>query len=199
MFTVRMYWTTTGGGLATDKFERSLGQLEARFYSVSVQSYVDNRLADTSYLSFRVAEGPAAGSAKNIDSVSNSPAAPSAGDNVDLRIEGKWPTAGYELVCIILASRQREVTLDMYWQSPTTPVTQVETPYQHVSTLHNVSEGTYRVTVRSHLDGVPVDSESLTFEVSGSDPGLPGDDWPWWPWGDWPGIGDWTGGYRGLP
>jgi hypothetical protein len=26
-----------------------------------------------------------------------------------------------------------------------------------------------------------------------------GGNWPWWSWGDWPGIGDWTGSYRGLP
>jgi hypothetical protein len=199
MFTVRLYWTTTGGGLPTSEFERLLGTLEARFYSVSVQSYVDNRLVDTAYVTFRVTEGPAPGLTKSIDNVSYSPAAPSAGDNVTLIVAGKWPTAGHDLVCIILASRQREVTLDMHWQSPTTPVAQVETPYQHASTLHNVSEGTYNVTVRCHLDGVLVDWASLTFEVSASDPSLPGGNWPWWPWGNWPGIGDWAGGYRGLP
>jgi hypothetical protein len=200
MFTVRLYWTETSGAASTQDYTKSLGQLEARLYSVSVQSYVDNRLADTAHVTFRVAEAPTPGPNKNIDSVSYSPASPSAGDNVTLTVDGTWPTKGYKLGTTVLSSRQQDVTFDMHWARPKSAVAQVMTPYQQEATLHGVTEGTYSVTVRSYLDNILVDWTSLSIEVSAANQDSPDGGWPWWPWGgDWPDIGDWSGGHRGLP
>jgi len=192
MFTVNVYWIDPADGDSSTAgsqpvhHDEPLGTLSPGRYLVSIQSFYRGRLADVDYVSFRVSEAPPPWASENIDNVWIEPEDPTTSDTVTLNVSGKWPASGFSLHRMIMVAIQREVTLQMYWSSPTGAVLPVVTPYESATILRHLIEGTYTVRVECNLDDQLVDWADMSFEVKPADGGSPpdGDGWPWdgWPW-----------------
>ena len=196
--TVKMYWNdlpdgdSGSAGSPPMQHEEPLGVLAPGAYSVSIQSFYQGRFVDADRLSFRVTKASLPGPMKNIDSVWIEPEEPTTGDTVALHVAGQWPTTGYSLNAVVMLASQGNVTLEMYWKSPSGPVATAVTPYDYEAALRNLREGTYAVRVESNLDRQLVDWAEMSFEVMPAPPDSTPDD-PGWPWNVWPwDFGDWS-------
>lgn len=179
MITVKLYWEDSPIGGSGSQRLVPLGPLEMGRYTVFVQSYFEGRFTDMEHLVLQVAQGAGPGPDSCIEEVYILPENPSTSDSVKLHVEGKWPTSGYELTASIISAINNQITVMMYWTSPTGQVLPVETPYHKTITLGPLLEGAAYVTVRCYLDNAPKATEVLTFQVEADDGG-------WWPWDGWP-------------
>lgn len=179
MITVKLYWKASAiGGIGPGSQQSvSLGALPAGRYTVHVQSFYEGRFADMEHLSFQVtkSDGPPNGCIEEVYIV---PENPTTSGPVTLHVKGTWPTSGYRQIGWVKSTINNQITVSMYWTSPTGQVLQVETPYHKTTSLGPLLEGTAHLVVRCYLDNVSKATEILTFEVA---PGTGG-----WPWDGWP-------------
>lgn len=179
MITVKLYWKASAiGGIGPGSQQSvSLGTLAAGRYTVYVQSFYEGRFADMEHLSLQVTPGN--GESDCLEEVYIVPESPTASSPVTLHVKGKWPTSGYKQTALVKSTINNQITVSMYWTSPTGQVIQVETPYHKTTSLGPLMEGTAHLIVRCYLDNVSKATEIMTFEVA---PGSGG----WWPWDGWP-------------
>jgi len=184
MITVKLYWKEPpGDGGPPALYLGSLGLLPKGRYFLSVQSYCQDRFADTESLSFNVTPGSPSDN-KQIEEVWVQPAEPTTDETVMLHISGLWPTPGYTLVGTSLKIFGTSVTFDMHWFEPDDDeVIQVITPYEKVVNLHRLTEGLHTVRINCYLERRRVDFAEISFEVQAGS--APPDEFPW-PWFDWP-------------
>ncbi len=183
-FIIRVYWTEPPAGgyaLSPGHGEKSLGVLATGTYRLHVQSLCNNLLAGSKQLTFDVVDAPPAPTPMLdvIDRVWITPSRPNISDSATLRVAGTWPTGGHQLSISIMRLIGWDVTVDLYWNAPHEPVTQVETPFTYETPVKLSIAGTYTVRVRVYLNGLLVDSEAISVEATENN----GSDWPWvFPW-----------------
>lgn len=178
MITVKLYWKASAiGGIGPGSQQAvSLGKLAAGRYTVYVQSFYEGRFADMEHLSLQVTENQ--NGSDCLEEVYIVPENPTASGPVTLHVKGTWPTSGYRQTGWVKSTINNQITVSMYWTSPTGQVLQVETPYHKTTSLGPLMEGIAHLTVRCYLDNMSKATEILTFEVA---PGSGG-----WPWDGWP-------------
>ncbi len=182
-FIIRIYWTDPAAGsyvLSPGHCQKSLGVLAKGTYRLHVQSLCNNLLAGSKQLTFDVVDAPASTPMLDvIDRVWITPSRPNISDTATLRVAGTWPTAGYQQSISIMRLAGWDVTVDLYWNSPHEQVTQVQTPFTYETPIKLSIEGTYTVRVRVYLDGLLVDSETISVEATENS----SNNWPWvFPW-----------------
>lgn len=183
-FMVKICWSEATGGFPgwnQGQCRESLGVLAKGNYFAIVQSYCDDRLAGSKQLTFKVVEGSAPAKQKVIYDVWVTPENPTTSDNTVVNVYGKWPTGGYLQPISLARLSGRTGTVDLYWEAPEDNVTQSVTSFYCDVPLKMTLTGTYTIRVRVYLDGLLVDWEEISVEVTEGS----GSGWTWDPffWG----------------
>jgi len=184
-FMVKIYWsesTTGSSSWFAGLCQEPLGKLAKGNYFAIVQSYCDDRLAGSKQLTFKVVEGSGPAMRDVICDVQVTPTNPTTSSNTVVKVFGRWPTSGYSQSVSLARLSGRTGTGDLYWESPQGPVEDTDESYfYHEAAMKMSLAGTYTIRVRVYLDGLLVDWEEISVEVTEGS----GSGWTWDPffWG----------------